>query len=42
MIGDCLQIGDKVIVNIPKENWEWGFHPFEKTKRDNCCSGRFR
>lgn len=27
MIGELLRIGDKVVIEIPKENREWGFNP---------------
>lgn len=32
MIGKILNIGDEVIINIPDENWEWGYHPVPEQK----------
>lgn len=32
MIGETLKIGDTVIINIPDENWKWGYHPVKKQK----------
>ncbi len=32
MINDVMQIGDKITVNIPDENWEWGYKPVAKQR----------
>lgn len=30
VIGEILKVGDTVVVNIPKENWDWGYRPVDK------------
>lgn len=32
MIGDVLGVGDVVVLDIPDENWSWGYHPVKKQK----------
>jgi len=32
MIGEAMKVGDKVIINIPQENWDWGYRPVKKQK----------
>jgi hypothetical protein len=29
-LGQLLQVGDTVIINIPDDNWSWGYHPVER------------
>lgn len=31
-IGEVLKIGDVVVINIPDDNWSWGFKPVKKQK----------
>jgi hypothetical protein len=30
VLGEILKVGDTVVINIPDENWEWGFRPVSK------------
>ena len=30
VLGELLKVGDVVVINIPNENWEWGYHPVDK------------
>jgi len=32
VIGEVLKSGDVVIINIPDENWRWGYRPVEKQR----------
>jgi len=32
MLGELAKVGDSVIINIPDENWNNGYHPVEKQK----------
>lgn len=32
MLCELMKVGEKVIVNIPDENWEWGYRPVKKQK----------
>ncbi len=32
MIGEVLQVGDKVVINIHDENWNWGYRPVKEQK----------
>ena len=32
MIGETLRVGDTVVVNIPDENWDWGYRPVKKQR----------